>query len=155
MQSAPEYARVGVDGVVEDASLTRRHAAFSLDELNLAHGAEQRRRGRTRRPHPGRNRQSFGGQVGERALANPIDVAQPEPRNGERGTRTDNHPGVGRIQGDHVERLGRCNADPTSLANRIVNHAAMPSENTAVDMDDLAGNGGARHQALDHLRVMS
>src|SRR3984885_14527026 len=153
-EPAPEHPGARVDGIVENAGLTGRDAVFGLDELDLARRHEQCGSRRTSRANPRGNRQSAARQSGDRARTDPIDIAQPKPRHRKRGARADDDARISCIEPDYVEGLGRRDANAASLANGKVNHAAVPSENATVRMDDLAGNGSAWNQALDHLGVM-
>src|SRR5208282_3074708 len=144
-ESAPEHPCVRVDGLVENAGLPGRHAAFWLHEVDLASAHKQGGRRRTSGTHPGRNRQSVGRQIGEFAPTDPIDIAQPKPPHRQGGARTDYDARIGRVEGDNVKRLGRRHANAAPLANGIMNYAIVSSEHATVDVNDLAGNGSARN----------
>src|SRR6476620_4580143 len=57
------------------------------------------------------------------------------------------------IKADHVKRLGRRDADAATLADRVVDDAAMAAEHTAIDVDDVACLCGAGPEALDDVGI--
>src|SRR5262249_16817527 len=67
--------------------------------------------------------------------------------------RTDHHLAAGGVELQHIERLLGRHADPFALTDRVIDDAAVAAEHPSIDVDDIAGLGGARAQALDHLRV--
>ena len=95
------------------------------------------------------------GNVGEIAVADPVDVAQTDAGRRQRLARADDHARRPRIERDDIERLRGGDAEAAALADRVVEDAGVAAEHAAVDMDDVAGLGGARQQPLDHLAVVA
>ncbi len=103
--------------------------------------------------HAGENVDALLRQVGERAVAKPVDLAQIEPRRGQRLARADDHPPPDRVEVDDVERLADGNADAATLTDRVVDDAVVAAEHAPVDVDDVAGLGGTGLQPLDEVGV--
>src|SRR6202521_3274544 len=154
-EAAAQHPRARVERLVKDASLARRDAALSFDELDLAGRQEQRRRGRPGRAHAGGDRKSGSWRIRQLSIADPVHLAKLDARSGERRARADDNSGARRIEGHHVERLGRGDAEAPALPDRVVNNAGVTAEEAAVEMDNVAGNRRAGDQALDHLAIVA
>ena len=76
-----------------------------------------------------------------------------EPPRRQRLARADDDAPPGRIEMDDVERLAGGDADAAPLADGEMDDAGMAAEHPPVDMDDVAGLGGARLQPLDHVGI--
>ena len=75
------------------------------------------------------------------------------PRGAQRRPRADHDAAVGGVEPHHVERLAGGDAEPAALADGEIDDAGMAAEHPAVEIDDLARLGRARHQALDQVGI--
>src|SRR5579863_10367890 len=94
--AAAQHPSLAFGGVIEDASLAWRHAILARDQFDLdgAMGAEAQPR-RPRRPRRANLHKDFGTplhRLADRAVAEPIDIAEPDAARPERFVRTDHHP---------------------------------------------------------------
>ena len=87
------------------------------------------------------------------ALAEPVDLAQPHAARAQRLARTDHDAACCRVEAQHVERMAGGDAEAASLPDGEVDDAVVAAEHTTVEIDDVAGLGGARSQPLDHVGV--
>src|SRR5262249_49670507 len=86
-------------------------------------------------------------------LAQPIDLAQAHPAGAQRLARADHDAARGCIEPHDIERMAGGDAEPAALADGEMDDAGMPAQQTAVEIDDVAGYGGAGLEPLDHLGV--
>ena len=155
MKPPPRTCARASSELVEDARLTRRHAALRLGELDLAGRQQQRGRRRAGRAHPGGDRKSRRRRIGKLAVADPVHFPEHETRPGERGARAHQHPRGGRIEADDIKWLRRGDAEAAPLADRVMNDASMTAQHPSVDMDDVAGNRSPGQEPLDHVAVVA
>ena len=80
----------------------------------------------------------FGRNVRQRAVAQPVDVAQIDLVGLQRLARADDDARALGVEMHDVERLARGDADAAALADRVAQDAVMAAEHAAVDMDDVA-----------------
>ncbi len=76
-----------------------------------------------------------------------------KPPRRQRLARTDDDAPSGRIEMDDIERLAEGDADAAALADGEVDDAVVAAEHAAVDVDDVAGLGGARLELADHVGI--
>ena len=81
-------------------------------------------------------------------VAEPVDVAQIEPR-GEQGLARPDHDASARcIEGNDIERSAIGNAEAAALADRVVDDAPVLAQDAPVDVLDRTGLGGIRIMML-------
>ena len=138
-ESAAEHARARLRGVVNHARLPGRNADFGLEEGDApvgknragAGGRVERTRAATGNPSSGKSANAPGPiQLKSRNLSRVTPAA----------ARADDHARLRRVERDHIERLGRGDAEAAPLADRIMQDAGMAPEHAAVDMDDSPGS---------------
>ena len=95
------------------------------------------------------------GDVFELAGADPVEIAQLHERRRQRLARADDDAPARRVERDDIERLAGGDAEAAALADGVMQDAVVAAEHAAVDMDDVAGLGGAGHQPLDHRAVVA
>ena len=100
-------------------------------------------------------------QMRERAVADPVHVAQRDGARLQRLARADDDLRLGGVEPHDEERLAACarhggaEAEAAPLADRVMNDAGVAAQHAAVDMDDLAGHHRAGREALDDIGVMA
>src|SRR6202034_757402 len=90
----------------------------------------------------------------DRAVAKPVDVAQPDAAGAERLARPDHDATGGGIEPHDVKRRTGRHAEPAPLPDSKMNNAVVAAEHTAVKIDDFARRGGVGPQALDDIAIM-
>ncbi len=90
----------------------------------------------------------------DRAVAEPVDVAQPDTARAQRLARTDHDSPGGGVEPHHIERRAGGDAETTPLADGEMNDAVMMAEHPAAEIDDFARTRGARPQPFDDVGVM-
>ena len=147
-EAAAEHARLAVGRIVEHAGLAGRHAFLAVDQLDLdaaGAAAQPRRLRRARRAHLDEDLAPAGAQRSlDRAVADPVHVAQRDAPRRERLARADHDAARCRVEAHHVERLAGRDAEPAPLADGVMDDAVMAAEHAAVEIDDVAGLGGVR-----------
>src|SRR5262245_43497100 len=123
--SAAQHARLPVGRIVKHAGLPRRYAVLPGDQINLdalratAEPGRPRRSGRAH-PHehlvPANTKRLL-----DRALADPVDVAQPHAARPQRLARADDDAPRRRIEPHHIERIASRDAKPAALSDREAN----------------------------------
>src|SRR4051812_23950112 len=88
-----------------------------------------------------------------RALAKPIDVPKCEPPCSQGLPGADHHTPHCRVEPHDIKRTAGGDAKPAPLADGVMDDALMAPEHAALEVDDIAGLGGAWPQPLDHLGV--
>src|SRR4249919_122394 len=156
-EATTEHARLAVGRIVEHAGLAWGHSVLASNEIDLDALACPAQPRRLRRPGGADLDEhllpaSAQGLI-DASLAQPIHVAQPHPAGAQRRARPDYDPARRGVEPDHVKRMARRDAEPAPLADREMDDAGMRAENAAVEIDDVAGLGRARLEALDHLGV--
>src|SRR6478609_6056393 len=156
-EATAENARLAVGRIVEHAGLAWRHSVLARKEIDLdalACPAQPRRLRRSRGADLDEHLLPAGAQgLVDASLAQPIDVAQPHPAGAQRRARPDHDPARRGVKPDHIKRMARGDAEPAPLADGEMDDAGMRAENAAVEIDDVAGLGRPRLEALDHLGV--
>ena len=156
-EAAAEHARLPVGRIVEHAGLSRRDAVLAVDQFDHDAAAAAHQPGRLRRAgraHLDEDLAPAGiERLVETALAEPVDVAQRDPARAQRLARADDDPPRRGIEPHHIERLAGGDAEAPPLADGEMDDAVMAAEHAAVEIDDVAGIGRARHQLLDHVGI--
>ena len=91
--------------------------------------------------------------LAERAVADPVDVAQRDAAHGQRLARADDDALRRRVQRDDVERNGTGDLEALPLADGEMNDAVVAAQHIAIEIDDVARRGSAGLQPLDHVGV--
>ena len=149
-ESAAEHAGLACRRIVEHASLAGRHALFAGDEFDFvtvigrAQPCRLRRAGRS---HPHENFQTVADRAIERAVADPVDVAQRDAIHPQRLARTHHDAAAVGVEPHHIQRRAGGDAQSAPLADGEMNDALMPADDAAVEVDDIAGLDGIRPQA--------
>ena len=141
MNPPPSTRACGSGEVVEDAGLARRDAAFRLGERDLAVGEQH-----APAPAAGSSaRAPRSASPSSRQIREPPSPSQLKSRKLDasrgqslRAGRRSPAPSR-RVERDDIERLGRRDAEPAPLADRVMNDAGVAAEHAPVDMDDVAG----------------
>src|SRR3569623_618738 len=157
-EAAAEHARLSGRCIVEHASLSGRDAFLTREQFDLAMVAvhpQMSRLGRAGRAYLDVKVSPFVCRVFERAVADPVDVAQRDDAFAQRRAWADNNLARSRIERDDIKRLSRSNADAAALADREVHNALMMAENPAAQIDYLARLQRVRLHALDDIRIAS
>src|SRR5262249_29689926 len=154
---AAEHARLSLARVIKHAGLARRHAVLAVEKINLHAVGSAAQPGWLRRPggaHLDEHLVPTGAQrMIDGVLAQPIDLAQAHPAGAQRLARADHDAARGCIEPHDIERMAGGDAEPAALADGEMDDAGMPAQQTAVEIDDVAGYGGAGLEPLDHLGV--
>ena len=143
-------------GRVEDAGLARRHALLGVEELDPRPVGALRMQtapasaggSSARGPRPPSRP---AGAASKRAVAEPVHLVHRRPcgcASAARGPTTTRR-ALG-VEPDHEERLAAADAEAAALADGVADDALVAAEHAAVEVDDLAGLGGAGPQLLDH-----
>src|ERR1700733_1335474 len=157
-ESAAEHARLARGCIVEHAGLAGGYALFAGDEfdfISAINRAEPRRLRRAGRSHPHENLQTLADRAIQRAVADPVDIAQHDAIHPQSLARADHDTAAGRIQPHHVERRAGGEAQSPPLADGEMDDALVPADNAAIEVDDVAGLDGVRPQAADDVGVAS
>ena len=129
--------------------MARRDAALGLRQDHLGRtAATELDRGAgagVGRAQADRQRRARGGAVG----ADPVDLTQGDPGASQRLARSHHHAARGGLEPYHVKRRPAAQPQAASLADGVVNDAAVAAEDLAVEPDDVAGLRGAGPQPLD------
>ena len=141
--------------IVEDAGLPGRNPVLAAGQFDLDLGAcgGTAQPGRLRRPGRADLDENLAAIVGQRLLdrpvADPVDLAQLHAAPAQRLARPDDHAPGRRIEPDHIERMPGGDAETAPLPDREMDDAVVAADHAAVEIDDVAGLGGARPQPLD------
>src|SRR5215470_16557324 len=143
--AATEHARLPFRRIVEHAGLSRRNTVLSGDQVDLdalCGAAQPGWPRRARRAHPYEHLVPAGTKgLLDRALPDPIHVAQPHAARAQRLARTDDDaPGRG-LEPHHIERMASRDAEPAALPNREPNDAVVTAEHLAVEINNVARLG--------------
>src|ERR1700677_5034003 len=155
--AAAENARLAAGRLVEDASLTGRHAVFAADQFNFdaaGAGPQPRRLRRTRRADFDKHFCIFFNRLLDRPVADPVHIAQADAAGAQWLARTDNDTERGGIEPHDIERRTGGNTEPAALPNSEMNNAIVLAEHGPLKIDNVAGAGSTRPQPLDHFRIM-
>ena len=128
--------------IVEHAGLAGGYALFAGDEFDFITAvgrAQPRRLRRAGRSHPHENLEPLADRAIERAVADPVDVAQRDAIHPQRLARTDHDAAAGGLKPHHIERRAGGDAQSAPLADGEMNDALMPADDAAVEVDDIAG----------------
>src|SRR5579862_7380682 len=156
--AAAQHTSLAFGGIIEDASLAGRHAILARDQFDLdgAMGVEAQPR-RPRRPRRANLHKDFGTpfhRLADGAVAEPIDIAEPDAARAQRFARTDHDPARGGVEPHDIERRAGREAETAALADGEMDDAVMMAQHPAVEVDDFARRRGARAQSLDDVRIM-
>ena len=157
-KSAAEHARLPRGRIVEHAGLAGRYALLARDEFDFIAAigrAQPRRLRRAGRSHAHENLQPVADRAIERAVADPVDVAQHDAIHPQCLARSDHDAAAGGIQPHHIERRAGGDAQSPPLADGEMNDALMPADDAAVEVDDIAGLDRIRPQPADDVGIAS
>src|SRR5260370_11152375 len=146
-ESAAEHARLSRRRIVEHTGLARRYPVVAGDEFNLEAAVDRAQPGRlrrARRAHPHEHLDAVADDALQRAVADPVDVAQRDAVHPQRLARPHHDAAAGGIEPDDVKRRACRNAQSLALADGEMNDALVPADDTAVEVDDVAGLDRAR-----------
>jgi hypothetical protein len=154
-----KHTRLAFSGVIKHAGLPRRYAMFAVHQFDLAtRGAMPQPGclGGTRRTD---FNEHFAAVIGkrfvERAISDPVYIAQHDPTHAQRFTRTnDDTPTIG-IKLHHVKRRTSRNTETAALAHRKMNDAGMWSKHLPVEIHDIACFRCTRLQPFDHVGIVT
>src|SRR6202022_230097 len=149
---AAEHAGLARRCIVEHAGLAGRYALFARDELDFIAAvgrAQPRRLRRAGRSHPHENLKTIADCAIERAVADPVDVAQRDAIHPQCLARPYHDAAAGRVQPHDIERRAGSDAPSAPLADGEMNDALMPADGVAIEVDDIAGLDGVRPQPAD------
>src|SRR5262245_29635213 len=156
-EAAAEHPRLAIGRIVEHAGLAGRDSFLTGDEIDRDALAIPAQPCRPWRPGGANLDESLVPAVTQRlvdrAVAEPIDVAQLHAARTERFARSDHDAARGSVEPHHVERMAGRDAEPAPLADGEMDDAGVPAEPAAVEIDDVAGLGRAWLEPLDHLGV--
>src|SRR6185312_15962528 len=142
--------------IVEHAGLARGYPLFARDQFDLIAAPGRAQPGRLRRAagsHPDKNLQPLADGAVERAVADPVDVAQRDPVHPQRLTRPDHDVAAFGVEPQHIKRCTGGDAEAPPLADGEMNDALMAADDTALEVDDVAGLDGVRPQPADDIGV--
>src|SRR4029077_11932374 len=143
-------------GIIEHTTLSRRDTIFAFSELHRNVGAvhfQSRRLQRAARANPGENVDSVRPDRLQLLVAELVDLTKQNRLRAQRLERAHYDFARTGVELQHVKRHRRRNADPTPLADRVIDDAVMTTKHPAIGMDDIAGLRRTRAQPLDDLRV--
>src|SRR5882762_3979543 len=109
-ESTTEHARLSRRRIIEHAGLARRNALFAGDELHFITTIDRAQPGRLRRARRARAHEHLDAGADdaiERAVADPVDVAQLDAIHPQRLARTNHDAAAGGFEPDDIERRGR------------------------------------------------
>src|SRR5262249_44042391 len=89
----------------------------------------------------------------ERAIADPVDVAQDDAVHPQRLARADHDAARRGIEPDDIKRRARSNLQSLALADGEMRNALMMAEHAATEIDDVAGLHRIRPQPADDIGV--
>src|SRR5271165_2519903 len=156
-EAAAENARLALCRVVENTRLPGRNALLGVHEIDLDAVGAPAQPCRLRRPRGAHLDEDFvparAERVIDRAFAQPVDVAQPDPAGAQLVARPDHHAARRGIEPHYIERPPRRDAEPAPLADGEMDDAGMRAEHATLAVDDLARLGGAGLETLDDFAV--
>src|SRR6516225_7506051 len=153
---AAEHARLALGGLVEDAGLSRRNAVFTGDQLDFKTiGAAVKPGGlwRARRADLDVDFAMIADRFVDRAIAEPVHVTQANATGPQCFARADHDPARRRVETHDIERRTGGDTKPAPLADGEMDNAVMAAEHATLQIDDLAGPGGAGTQPFDHIGI--
>src|SRR5215472_4527026 len=153
---AAEHARLARRGLIEHAGLSGRHAVFTLDQLDfktIGVAAEPSGLWGARRADLDMDFGMIADRFLDCAIAEPVYVAEPNATGPQRFARADQYAARRRVETYDIEWGTGGDAKPPPLTDSEVNNAVMAAEHAAIQIDDLAGSGGARTQPFDHIGI--
>src|SRR5450755_4352942 len=155
-ESAAEHARLARGRIVEYAGLAGRNAFFAGDEFDFITVVGRAQPSRLRRPcrsHAHENLETLADRTIERAVADPVDIAQHDAVHPQRLARAHHDTAAGGVEPHHIQRRAGGDAQSPPLAHGEMNDALMPADNPAVEVDDVAGLDGIRPQPADDVGI--
>src|SRR5207248_4892773 len=124
----------------DDSRLTRRDAIFGVSEADPLAIALRRDRG---------GEGAYLDADGALVLPNPVPIGDPHRLDRQRAAWADHDPPLARLDAHDVERLLlSADLDSPALTDGEMHHAAVMAEDSAIEVDDVAGRLGLRSQAL-------
>src|ERR1700691_1760711 len=91
----------------------------------------------------------------DRAITEPIDVAQPNPAGAQRVARPHHDAARGSVETHNIKRRTGCNTETAPLSDGEMNDAVMPANDAPIEIDDFTRRGGSRPKPLDHISIVS
>src|SRR5690242_11972143 len=154
--AAAEHARLALRRIVEDAGLPGGNAVFAADQLDFeAIGTAMEPGGlwRARRAHFDVDFAMIADRFVDRAIAEPVHVAQANATGPQCFARADHDAPQRRVKTHDIERRTGSDTKPAPLANGEMDDAVMAAEHTTLQIDDLAGPGSAGTQPFDDIGI--
>src|SRR5262249_55822062 len=133
-----------------------RDALLARDQLDLViavAAAQPRGLRRARRAHAHEDLETLADGAVERAVADPVDVAQANSIHPQRLARTDPDAARRGVELHHIERMAGGDAEPLALADREMRNALMAAEHAAIEIRDVAGLHRIRLETADDVGV--
>src|SRR6516162_10392333 len=153
---AAEHARLALGRLVEDAGLSGGNAGFTADQFDfktIGTAVQPGSLWRARRADLDVDFAMTADRFVDRAIAQPVHIAQANAAGPQCFARANHNPAQRRIETHDIERRTAGNAKPAALTDGKMNNAPMAAEYAALEIDDLAGPGGARTQPFDHIGI--
>src|SRR5271166_638338 len=143
---AAEHARLALGRLVKDAGLSGGNAVFAGDQLDfktIGTAVEPGGLWRARRTNLDVDFAMIADRFVDRAITEPVHVAQADATGPQCFARADHDPARCRVETHDIERRAGGDTKSTPLADGEMNNAVMAAEYAALEIDDLAGSGGA------------
>src|SRR5215470_6733776 len=152
---AAEHPRLALGRLVEDAGLSGGNAVFTVDQFDFKtmRAVQPGSLWRAHRADLDVDFAMTADRFVDRAIAQPVHIAQANAAGPQCFARADHNPAQRRIETHDIERRTGGNAKPAALTDGKMNNALMAAEYAALEIDDLAGPGGARTQPFDHIGI--
>src|SRR5437899_8105299 len=136
-EPAAEHACLPRGCIVEHAGLSRGYALFARDQLDFISAigrAQPRRLRRAGRAHPHENLETLADRAIERAVTDPVEIAQHDAIHPQSLARADHDAAAGGLQPHHIERPAGSDAQSPPLTDSEMNDALMPTDGAAVEI---------------------
>src|SRR5262252_2897413 len=153
---AAEHACLALGRLVEDAGLSGGNAVFTADQFDFKSIGTAVQPGslwRARRADLDVDFAMTADRFVDRAIAQPVHIAQANAAGPQCFARADHNPARRRVETHDIERRTGRDTKPAPLADSETNNAVMAAEHAALEIDNLAGPGGARTQPFDHIGI--
>src|SRR3984893_12489950 len=132
------------------------YALFAGDQLDFMAAVGRPQPGRLRRTgraHPHENLKTIADCALERAVADPVAVAQHAAVHPQCLARPYHDAAAGSIEPHHIERRAGSDAQSAALTDGEMNDALMPADGAAVEVDDIAGQNRVGPQPADDVGI--